>query len=349
MVRMGKALLLAMVLAMAGQTSAEDWSQLPELQAREAIAGSARANFDANRFNDLDHEMAGYVDGKVRTSSGLWASNIYYKGVLQAFKTAQDDATEADWDALDARTLAWAKHNPGSSLARIVHAEVIIDRAWRIRGYGYANTVPAGSWEPFHAGLRKAEDYLLGEKAVADKVPEYYIVLSEIARGEGKPRGEVDALLAECERRFPGYYPMYFSVLEYLLPQWNGDMDAIEDFALDAVRRTQGTEGRSMYARIYWSLAQNEEYEGAIFAVTKVQWPLMKAGFEDIVARYPDQWNYQNFARFACRASDDETLAELLAEHVHAPILDEAWEARSYYDSCASRVAPRSGSPEAIL
>ena len=64
----------------------------------------------------------------------------------------------------------------------------------------------------------------------------------------------------------------------------------------------------------------------------------MKAGFEDVVARYPDQWNYQNYAHFTCQAGDSKTLDALLSRHVHEPILAAAWSGSASYDACGRLV-----------
>jgi hypothetical protein len=66
----------------------------------------------------------------------------------------------------------------------------------------------------------------------------------------------------------------------------------------------------------------------------------MKTGFEDVVARYPDQWNYQNYAHFACQAGDSKTLDQLLSRHVRRPIIAEAWSGPVTFEEC-ERLAGR--------
>jgi hypothetical protein len=280
--------------------------------------------------------MTQYVHDSTRTSSGLWVSGLYSSGVDAALLSPRPRTNE-EWDALERRTLEWARQRPASALARLAHAEVLVSRAWQIRGGGYANTVPDDAWKPFHAGLRRADAYLQKERAIAATVPEYYLNRAQIARGLGKPRRDIDALLEECDSHFPAYYPLYFAVLEYLLPKWHGDAREIERFARAAVMRTQGSEGDSMYARIYWYASQSA-YKNSLFFATNAQWELMKAGFEDVVARYPDQWNYQNYAHFACQAGDSKTLDTLLSRHVREPILAAAWSGQASYEACGRLV-----------
>ena len=50
----------------------------------------------------------------------------------------------------------------------------------------------------------------------------------------------------------------------------------------------------------------------------------MKQGFEDIMARHPDPWNLNNYARFACLAHDKQKMAELMPR-VYAAMVEDAW------------------------
>ena len=51
---------------------------------------------------------------------------------------------------------------------------------------------------------------------------------------------------------------------------------------------------------------------GAIYNATDL--PAALSHFEDLNARYPDDWNKNLFATFACRARDKETTGKLLIE-----------------------------------
>lgn len=91
-----------------------------------------------------------------------------------------------------------------------------------------------------------------------------------------------------------------------------------------------------MYARIYWAAAQDQFHEN-LFAQSSASWDRMRAGFDDVIARYPDQWNLQNYASFACEANDEETLKKLF-ERIREPSLDEAWRSHERYLACGRRV-----------
>jgi hypothetical protein len=331
--------LVAMCLscgALAAHASVRDWSRIPEDEAFSAIPQEATAAYRAGDFPRLEAELLEYVSRGARTASGLWVGGFYTDGIETALLDPRPQ-TAGQWDALERRTLDQTRQYPQSALARLLHAKVLIARAWSIRGRGYANTVPESAWKPFHDGLRRADEYLVQEKQVAGILPEYYVERIGIARGLGRSRSEIDALLEASDRVQPGYYPAYFSVLEYLLPKWHGDALQVEAFARAAVQRTRRTEGDSMYARIYW-VASQSQYGSHLFYASDAQWALMRSGFEDVVKRYPDAWNYQNYAHFACEAGDDRTLERLLSQHVQEPILPDAWTGETDYEECGRRV-----------
>lgn len=49
----------------------------------------------------------------------------------------------------------------------------------------------------------------------------------------------------------------------------------------------------------------------------------MKRGIADVLKRYPDQWNINNFAHFACLAGDRDETAKLTARVTDS--IPEAW------------------------
>lgn len=329
-------LLIVVLLGQAANACASAPADTPEPDAHTALRSESSALFVAKDYKTLDARMEQYVSRKTRTGSGRWASGFFADGVLDGVGTPQKphDASSAWWDALETRVLGWAKDRPDSALARLTAAQVMVNRAWHIRGSGYASTVPASAWKPFREQLARAQRYLESESAVASRYPEYYALKLFVAKGLGGDRKTVDAIFDEGTRRFPGYYPLYFSMVDYLLPKWHGDADQVEAFARDAVSRSRSTDGQGMYARIYWVAAQSQ-FRDALFRESGVHWKQMRSGFEDVTKRFPDQWNLQNYAHFACLANDRETLRKLLPR-IKRPVLASAWDGAMSFPMCSS-------------
>ncbi|SDZ24612.1 protein of unknown function [Lysobacter sp. yr284] len=299
----------------------------PELDMRQALAMRAQQLFQARDFAQLDRYYDDYALRGARTPSGVWKSGYWYSAL--SVRADSDQAYRERDEVLQ----QWLRERPQSALARLLRARLMVRRGWAFRGGGYAATVEEKNWRPFFDWLAKAQDYLDAEKAIVSTRPEYYELAVDLQRDRQK---SPFAAFDEGLEKFPGYYPMYFAMMEYLLPKWHGGLDQLEHFAAEAVARTQREEGRAMYARLYWSAAQGQ-FRDNLFAQSKASWPRMREGFEDVIARYPDQWNLQNYASFACDAGDEDTLAKLF-ERIREPSLDVAWRSHARYVACGRRV-----------
>lgn len=308
----------------------------PELDVREALYAQGRALIQLQRRSDAVVVYRDYVAQRRRTPSGLWMSESFYLGVESALlESVPKDEEARRWDWLEKETSRWAREAPDSPLPRLLHAEMLLGRAWEIRGTRYAAKTPAEVWKPFYAAIERTLKYLDRERAIASGAPEYYKLSLDAMRGS-ENGGAPLAVLDQGERAFPGYYPMYFAMYTTLLPKWSGSVAQIEAFAADAVRRTHASEGESMYARIYWFAAQGA-YSKTLFWRTYANWERMKEGFDDVVQRYPDQWNLHNYARFACDAQDRETLTKLLPKlkiQGNMQMLESAWGSRKHFEEC---------------
>ena len=305
-----------------------------ELEQRAAITASVQESFLANDFDQLESMSSQYRTEKSRTSGGLWSLSRFYSALDETIeKQSNGEDRDAQFEALDERIQKWTDKFPDSPTGHIARSQALIERAWAHRGGGYASTVKPESWAPFKHYIAMARANLEHFKSVASVDPRWYEAMILIARAENWDRSEFDALLNEALEREPLFYQTYFSALEYLLPKWHGNMEEIEDFAQDAVEKTREQEGLAIYARIYWYASQSQ-YKDDIFNNTLVEWSQMKDGFEDIISRYPDAWNLNNYARFACLAGDKPKTIELL-KRVESSVVAEAWATPLLKDRCA--------------
>lgn len=315
-----------------------------ELEQRHSISMATKKSFLAEDFAQLEKVSALYRTTKNRTSSGLWLLTLFYGGINAAIaeveKQAHNDAdVDAPYRLLEAKTKRWAEQFPDLPTAHVTHSMVLIRHGWAYRGEGYASTVKPESWEPFFRYVAMAREHLEKYKAVAAIDPRWYEIMLLVAKAENWERDEFDRLLDEALGQEPLFYQTYFSALEYLLPKWHGSLAEIEAFAQDAVKRTLNQEGRGMYARIYWYASQTQ-FENDIFKDSFAVWPSMKAGFDDVVSDYPDAWNYNNYAKFACLAGDLPKTRELL-KRIKSSIVPTAWNPPAFIDYCKKWVAQK--------
>lgn len=85
-----------------------------------------------------------------------------------------------------------------------------------------------------------------------------------------------------------------------------------------------------MYARLNWA-----EYHPQMFENGQADWERMKAGFMRITRDYPDPWNFNNFAKYACMAEGVSTLKMTLEKVGNSPI-EDAWRGKNLFAYCKS-------------
>jgi hypothetical protein len=301
-----------------------------ELADRKTVAEGARALLIAGRYADLDALAERYRTSRSRTPSGLWHLSMFHVGTESALYSKKDD--DAGRATAERRARQWIKARPRSPAARIAFAQMLVNRAWAIRGSGKGHTVKPEDWQPFRDHLERARLYLEEHKAVAAIDPGWYEAMAHIATDQSWPPERLEALVKEGLAREPAYYGLYFMAVRYYAPQWHGSAEDIERFARQAMDRTRAVEGAGMYARIYWYASQSH-YTDKLFAESLVDWETMKKGIDDVLAKHADEWNIQNFARYACLAEDKEKTAQLLKRMTEAPYM-EAWASPYWFDRC---------------
>lgn len=298
-----------------------------ELEERQAITKQTIALFYNENYKVLEQQAQEYRMKKSRTASGLWKLTLFYFGINDAANI--DIKNEKFWSSLKSKTEKWVKEYPKSPTPYISHGIVMMRYAWKFRGRGWAHTVPMEAWQPFREHLNNARAFLEKHKEIASTDPHWYEVMTTITIGLDINRTEFEKIVDEGLRKEPLYYQLYFNAVDYFAPKWYGNEKDIEEFANSAVTRTKEQEGLGMYARIYWAASQTQ-YGERLFVDSNVVWEKMKRGIDDVLKRYPDQWNINNFALFACLAKDRQKARELFSLIKEPPIL-QVWESESNY------------------
>jgi hypothetical protein len=275
-----------------------------ELKVRYDIFDRVKALVDARDFHALNSIEQEYRTTRARTPSGVWKLSEFHGAVHAALP----EADENQRCALAAGPFlnAWAAATPSEPTPYIAAANMLVGRAWCFRGVSYADNVSGEAWKPFHENILAAEKTLSTHKSVAAKDPEFYVVMEDIYRAEGRPRAEFEKLLDEATAKEPYYYELYAHAYYYNMPQWFGGNSEIERAARYAVKRTRGQDGLGAYARYYW----NATGEGCQCWQHAIDWPTMKLAMKDVAKRYPEPWNLANFAEIACAMNDSVVAKE---------------------------------------
>lgn len=237
-----------------------------------------------------------------------------------------------------AKIAEWRKERPDSYAADITEAILWRAWAWHARGEGYSSSVTPEGWKLFRERLEHAQHVLNQSKARAPKTPLWYQVSLSVGRDMEMDRDSYQALFREAVKKYPGYVPFYLSMTEYLSPKWGGTYEAVDRFALVTTGARGAGKDYAMYARIYWTLSDNEEMDVDLFKNSRASWARMQQGFEQLLTRYPkSSWNLNAYAAFACRANDASTYG-VLRSRIGPNVIATAWPSNYSVDVCDQRL-----------
>ena len=112
--------------------------------------------------------------------------------------------------------------------------------------------------------LKLAREALAAGQVQGQESPIWWWATLAVAGSSGVKGDAFDVLFNEAVRRFPLYQPLYYTRMNYHLPQWGGSFDAVDRFVSEAVKRTSDAEGSAMYAWLYLDIARKtqEGFEG---------------------------------------------------------------------------------------
>jgi hypothetical protein len=167
-------------------------------------------------------------------------------------------------------------------------------------------------WEGFRKYLGLAVTHLKRTEVLASQDSSWNVLMLDLGRALSWDRAELQGIYDSGVTKNPDNDALHSAMLTALLPKWGGDLNSVDEFVKAAVSRLPKEKGLIIYARLY-ALVSDIELKSALFTNPRVSWQTMKAGFDEMVARYPHFDNRNMYANFACMARDRETLKEQLA------------------------------------
>ncbi|MEZ5774921.1 MAG: hypothetical protein R3D33_09575 [Hyphomicrobiaceae bacterium] len=330
-VLIGLALLLATGLAALSWAWLRTSGESRELAERDRLRTEIAELFETGRFDEIEVLATRLRDSRARTASGVWQLTVLYSAFGRLAATPLGD--EAGWRRIAHGMESWLAAHPQSPTAIIAEAIVLRRSALRLKPSGYLLQASLGASDPYKDALRSTLDFLEARKQTASHDPHYYVVWAELAAATGT---DPDSFIAEVEEGFarePGYYQLYFAALDYFTSSRDEALARdIETLANTAVARTAATDGLGVYARLYW-YAANSHFGASLFKRSAADWPRLRQGIDDVLARYPDPWNVNSFAYLACLAGDREKTRELIDRLEGEPIV-RAWKSQAAFETC---------------
>ena len=247
--------------------------------------------------------------------------------------------TDELWKVRGQKLAEWRKRYPDSVTAKVALARFPLQYGWFARGGGLSRTVSDEGRALFRERLRKAHADLDGLDAAAKRDPGWFEAMLFVAQHEGWPKERFDALYEEAAREHPLYLQIHFVGATYYSPQWHGSWPELRSFVERAVGHTREQLGETLYARLNWGPSTTQ-----MFMEGQVDWPRMRSGFERMIRDYPDPWNTNNYAKFACQAQDWPMVSKLMVLIDGKPLADAWFRDLQVYESCRAQ-AQQAGSP----
>lgn len=278
-------------------------TERPDLDSREKIDEEVEVLWQEENYQELESIERYLLSRNPKSKSGY--SMVYLFNGALANKTHISYDLPAVWTGLHRQAERWANRSPKSPIAHLNVAFTLLNRAWQIRGSGYANTVTPEQWEGFRAYSLKAREYLLQKKDVAQKNPGWYSQMLRIGLSQSMPETEFKSLLDEGMSRFPYYEGLALAAIDHYSPKWGGSMLAIKSFIDGAVTRLPVAEQDGQYANLY-SYVFQEHVRGVEESLVDC-----KRWTEGAIAnsnRYPSKYNY-SWSAYAAVACGDRKIA----------------------------------------
>jgi hypothetical protein len=284
----------------------------------------------SGRFDELERSRREASDLS-RTVSDGQSVLIAFDGLARVPLPPCGGAATADrmvvFAPMRVRLDEWKKAMPESSLARFEEAMFYEGLAWAMRGKGVASTVAAEAWGDFRTNIAKAA-------AILDAAPEgerdvlWFDGRLRIGLAEGMPEPRFNRLFEQGLKQYPEFVELAVYAAPYYSQKWYGSREDAIRFVDGVAPRVKGTDPDVAYARMWWSANDQDMFtEG-------VRWDRFASGFRKLIEGYPDPWNVNHFALFACFAGDQATLKSLLAR-IDQPVM-AAWRDPRFYQFCRS-------------
>jgi len=247
--------------------------------------------YQAAQFDQLESTFERWRRGGKQFGDGTWELALFHPGLNEAFKTLTSDT---------ARLAAWKKQKPGSLAAQYVEARMYYVHALRVKGQD-PHTAPSPEAKAISGErLAKAATLLRKLQPQMGDSPAWYDTRIAVLMEQGSV-AQARKVFNEAVKRFPQYHPLYLT----MSGAYKGH--AFEAFANEAVELTRPFEGGGLYARLYQQLEYSKELPFELARSRFPNWPQLKAGYEDLMQRYPASIALAtSFASLACRTDDSE-------------------------------------------
>ena len=204
-----------------------------------------------------------------RVREGKWAERCCYIVIVAEYYTPNAKGKEeTPWeDLLKAHVdelVLQSQSGGAASALYLVQGFCLVDRAWEIRGTGWARDVSREAWNPVQEKLAEARDAFLKGAALDPTDPTPYAFLQTIGRALDGREAAV-RWLAEALKRDPFNFVALDSHRYTLMQKWHGNYS---NESLDFAQAVTEKCPKTQVARVVLIKAFEEQFRDAALAVT---------------------------------------------------------------------------------
>ncbi|MFI6448033.1 hypothetical protein [Kitasatospora sp. NPDC050543] len=240
---------LAILLVIAAVRSMRSGSGSSPSPAKSGAGRRAPVSFDAAAYGlvpreALDPSRSGPPQSERARKESQALANTAWGGDWRA-AAEHIKAAEADWDEHwdrfellraiaredDAWLKKWREADPGDCNAAALEADLMVHRAWAVRGAGYASEVPAERMAEFRSLLPAAIEAAKRATLLAADNPAPWVVMVTAARGAQYKPDRFQPLWDGLVARAPHHYEGHWQGMQYRCAKWYGSNKQMMEFA----------------------------------------------------------------------------------------------------------------------
>jgi hypothetical protein len=314
------------VEAASQRSTLSDFELLQDRQA-SATFEALLLNAEFELLESLGNQV---ISTRAVSSDGQPLLNALYEASGCAGRPCSQQS-EDDWVLKKTLIQQWQKAYPNSVLATLSESERLIGKAWSIRGHGFARDVNNSAWSGFKDGIEEAYQYLRQNFYLSHTSVHWHSQILDIGIAQSWGDGRMRAAFDKGRKLDKRYLPLYFTYAASIGERWGGNNKLVNFFIREMVELDKDDPdwGMEIYTRVHWSERSNEMFQNG-----NADWRSMDKGFNVLLDKYDDDWTLQNYAYFACTASDGRPFIKY-EQRLRDSFSPKAWYGSTeYFENC---------------
>lgn len=278
---------------------------------QQALENKARQLLREGKFAEIEKQAA-----QLRRSGGEFIDGknkllVFYLGL----SNVPERGTEADWQQLEKRLLAWRKAQPKSVTARVAVAMTYFHGGMLARGRSFADKVTDKQWGLMAKRIAQSFKEVKAAQWAMDQCPGWHLASQSVGFASSVSRETYDLVTDKALERFPNVTDFHLGQVHFLMDRWYGEPGDWQAYAAKIADSKPGEAGDIFYARAVWYLIDTLNNLKADELKT-FDWPRARRGFEALMKKGDPYSVSGPYAVAAWLQGDRPTFKRLLDKHI---------------------------------